>query len=360
MKVQIIDLENPLWRESLQEMRHDIFHKPEYVYLESRRTQSIAQAILITEGENKFFVPYLLRQCDDKLFGGKIESEIIDIVSPYGYPGILVSDSASISPEFLKVAMREFISILSSQNICSVFLRLHPILNAGLHEIYEPDICKVTGETIGVDLTLSVEEIWMQTKSEYRKVINRHKRSGLEASIVSFEQYFDEFLEAYNETMQRVSAKEIYYFGYEYFSYLLNNLSDNIHLGIVKFENEIACTCLFTECCGIVQSYLSGTRNKFLKLSPDKLLFDHVRYWAKERGNKVFHMGGGYGGAKDGVYNFKAGFSKQTYTFLTLRLITNEEKYNSLVKLRAKHLDISVDHLLNSQYFPTYRYQENG
>jgi hypothetical protein len=360
MNIQIIDLVNPLWDAILQEIHHDIFHKPEYVYLESQRTNCIGQAILITEGDNKFFVPYLLRQCDNRLFAKEIQSEIWDIVSPYGYPGILLSDSASIAPEFLKVAMSEFISTLRSQNICSVFLRLHPILNAGLNEIYQPDICQVTSETIGVDLTLSVEEIWQQTRSEYRKVINRHKRSGLKASMVSFTEYFDDFLDIYNETMERVAAKQMYYFDHEYFSYLLRKLGNYIHLGIVEFEHEVTCACLFTECCGIVQSHLSGTKNKFLKLSPDKLLFDYVRYWAKERGNKVFHMGGGYGGAKDGVYNFKAGFSQQTYTFLTLRLITNEDKYHDLVKLRAKYLDMQADELLKSQYFPAYRYQENG
>ena len=356
MKNQIIDLANPLWGETLQQLRHDVYHLPEYVYIESKRTNTIPEAILLTEGEKKFFVPYLLRECDDTLFAQAAKPEVFDIVSPYGYPGIVLSESAYHAPEFLKSAMSEFISILRDKKICSAFLRLHPILNEGLNEIYPSDICKVTGETICINLNLSNEEIWAQTRSDHRKDINRHKRSSqIAARIVPFEEYFDEFIAIYNQTMERVGAKSSYYFGRDYFWYLLKNLGDRLHLGIVELENKIVCACLFTECCKIVQSYLSGTKKEFLKLSPDKLLFDYVRYWAKERGNEFLHLGGGYGGAKDGVYNFKAGFSKERRIFLTLRLITDEQKYHHLVDLRAKYLNTSSEKLLNSDFFPAYR-----
>lgn len=355
MNIQIIDIFNPLWLETLLSLSHDIYHLQHYVFLESRRLNALAEAILITEGEKIFFLPYLLRSCDQILTENSTESEIFDIVSPYGYPGILLSDGAAKSPEFLQVAMLELRSTLRAKNVCSAFLRLHPILNHGLNEIYSADICQVSGETIGVNLKLTNEEIWLQTRSDHRKDINRHKRSGLTAIIVPFAENFEQFLDIYYETMDRLDAKNSYYFSREYFTYLLDKLSNHLHLGIVKSETEVMCACLFTECCGIVQSYLSGTKNQFLKLSPDKLLFDYVRYWAKERGNKFLHLGGGYGGSKDGVYNFKAGFSKERYSFLTIRLITDEEKYHHLVDLQAKYLNTHPEKLLNSDFFPAYR-----
>lgn len=354
MNVQIINLLNPLWREILQKLHHDIYHLPEYVNLEAKRINATAEAIVIDDGEKVFFLPYLLRQCE-KLVKNETTQEVCDVVSPYGYPGILLSESAAMTPEFLQSAMSEFISKLRERNVCSAFLRMHPILNQGLNEIYSSDICKVSGHTVGVDISLSIEEIWSQTRSDHRKDINRHKRSGLIASMVPFEDYFDEFFDCYNQTMERVNAKQLYYFDRIFFSSWLDNLKEHIHLGIVKFDDEVMCACLFTECSGIVQSYLSGTKNKFLKQSPDKLLFNYVRFWAKERGNKFVHLGGGYGGAKDGVYNFKAGFSKQIYTFLTFRLITNVEKYHHLVELQASALETDSATLLNSGFFPAYR-----
>ncbi len=92
--------------------------------------------------------------------------------------------------------------------------------------------------------------------------------------MVPFEQYFDDLFNTYNETMDRVHAQKLYYFDRDFFSSWLKNLNEYTHLGIVEFEDEVMCACLFTECSGIVQSCLRGTKNKFLKQSPDKLLLE--------------------------------------------------------------------------------------
>lgn len=354
MDTKTIDLSNPLWLKILQKLPHDVYHLPEYVYLEAKRIHAIPEAILITEDDKLFFLPYLLRRCDPLFCGNLATPEIFDVVSPYGYPGILLSQAAANAPNFLELALNQLISDFQKKQVCSAFFRLHPILNQNLSEIYSGDICHITGETISVDLRLSQEEIWSQTRSDHRKDINRLKRAGLVAKIVPFNQYIDEFIAMYKETMDRAGAAKLYYFDSDFFSSLLT-LGENLHLAIVESEGQMACGCLITECDGIVQTYLGGTKQQFLKQSPDKLLFDYVRFWAKERGNTVFHLGGGAGSSKDGVYNFKAGFSKQRYRFLTLRLITDEEKYRNLVELRAKALNTKAEELLNSTYFPAYR-----
>lgn len=357
MDTKIIDLSHPLWLQSLQELRHDIYHLPEYVCLESQRYEATPEAILITEGEKVFFLPYLLRSCNS-LFDQELATPAVyDVVSPYGYPGVLLNQAAASEPEFLKFAMQQLIAALREKQVCSAFFRLHPLLNQGFNQIYPPPICQLSGETVSVDLTLSEIEIWQQTRSDHRKDINRLKRSGLVAKIVDFEEYIYEFIEIYEETMKRVGAAQLYYFGYEFFAKLLA-LGENLHLGVVESDGEIACACLITECCGIVQTYLGGTRKEFLKQAPDKLLFDFIRFWAKERNNQVFHLGGGVGSAKDGVYKFKAGFSQQRHDFLTMRLITDREKYQDLVELRARVLNTEVDTLMASSFFPAYRVVE--
>jgi hypothetical protein len=37
MKIQVIGLSDSLWLETLQKLRQDIYHLPEYLYLESIR-----------------------------------------------------------------------------------------------------------------------------------------------------------------------------------------------------------------------------------------------------------------------------------------------------------------------------------
>jgi hypothetical protein len=354
MYVQIIGVSDPLWLQTLQALRHDIYHLPAYLQLEAKRNDAHPEAALIQEGEKVFFVPYLLRRYPDFELFHFDEQELFDVTSPYGYPGILLSEAATQSAEFIRTALSQLIAVWSKQKICSAFLRLHPVLNAGLNHQISADFCQVTGETVGIDLQLSGEEIWKQTRSDHRKDINRNRRQGFIAKVVAFEQYIDEFVSIYKETMNRVGAKKHYYFSYEFFLDLLS-LGDNLHLGVVEIENQIACACLITECCGIVQTYLGGTKQQFYEYAPDKTLFNYIRFWAKERGNQVFHLGGGVGSAKDGVYQFKSGFSKQRYSFLTLRLIVNPENYFHLVDRRAKSLQVAPTALLNTNFFPAYR-----
>ncbi len=354
MDYKIINLSDPLWRQILNQLKYDIYHLPEYVDLEAKRINAIPEAILIFENEKILFLPYLLR-CVDNLFEIKTDIPLIwDIVSPYGYPGILYNQAAADTPEFLQLAVNQLILALRDRQICSAFLRLHPILNQGLNEVFPFGLCQISGETVSVDLSLSTAEIWHQTRPEHRNHINRCKRHGFSAKMVRLEEYIDKFMAIYHETMNRVEAKNYFYFDENYFQNLAK-LDKNIHLCLIEFNDTIACAGIFTECCEIVQYHLGGTKNEFLKQAPSKLMFDYVRFWAKERGNKFLHLGGGVGSTKDSLYNFKAGFSKQRHLFLTLRLITDQEKYNSLVELRAKTLKTAVKNLVDSNFFPAYR-----
>ena len=46
---------------------------------------------LLQEDDKIFFAPYLLRSCAD--IADCFSSEVYDVISPYGYPGILMSES---------------------------------------------------------------------------------------------------------------------------------------------------------------------------------------------------------------------------------------------------------------------------
>ncbi|HEY9661156.1 MAG TPA: GNAT family N-acetyltransferase [Allocoleopsis sp.] len=360
MKLQVIDSENPLWIETLQQLRHDFYHLPAYLALEAQRTQSIAEAVLIQDDGNLLFLPYLLRRCGG-LFPDDVQaSELFDVVSPYGYPGLLYNPTKSgntefINTAFIRAAINQLIDNWIDRGICNAFIRLHPILNHHLEKIYSSPACQIHSETIAVDLRLPDAEIWHQTRPEHRNKINKIKRAGFTAKLVSWQEYKNDFIEIYKETMDRVGASPCYYFSSDYFSQLAEALQEQLHLGIVEFDHQIACAGLFTECGGIVQYHLGGTRQQFLHRSPTTLLFDHVRYWAKARGNQSFHLGGGVGGANDSLHHFKAGFSQKRYQFSLIRLILNETNYRHLVTLRAKQINSAPEQLLQTQFFPAYR-----
>jgi hypothetical protein len=355
MQVTTIDIKSKLWCEILQEIPHDTYHLPEYLELEGRRTKSIPEACVICEDERIFFATYLIRSCDDVTGDNSAILEAFDVISPYGYAGILINQAAASSPEFIADAIACFKDTLKSKGICSAFFRLHPILNTNLVEIFPENTFTPNGQTISIDLTLSDAELWAHTRKGHQSTINKCKRLGLTSRMVSPQEYYEQFLAIYTETMHRVNASESYYFNERYFQDLLN-LDEKLHLCVVESESEIVCASLFFECCGIVQAHLGGTKSDFLRQSPFNLLLHHVRLWAKERGNQYVHIGGGVGGSTDdSLFTFKSGFSRQKHDFLTLRLITDEAKYHELVKLRAKTLDIQVEELLKSSFFPAYR-----
>ena len=354
MNVQIININDSFWGEILYGLPHDVYHVSEYVALEAKRTNTQPEAFLVIDEDKVFFLPYLIRSCSDIL---NSDTEIFDVISPYGYPGILLSDAAKESPDFVDVAFKELKQTWKNKGICSAFIRLHPILSDRFIDVFPPDTFTDNGETVSIDLTLSEEKIWAHTRKGHQSTINKCKRLGLTAKTVPVAEYLEQFIPIYTETMDRVAAKESYYFNHNYFTDLLQ-LGDKLHLCVVESAGKIVCASLFFESCGIVQAHLGGTKSEFLRQSPFNLLLHHARLWAKERGDKFLHIGGGIGGNKDKLFTFKSGFSRQRHQFFTLRLIVDELKYNYLVEARAKELNIESTKLLDSNFFPAYRANE--
>ena len=77
-----------------------------------------------------------------------------------------------------------------------------------------------------------------------------------------------------------------------------------------------------------------------------------VRGWAKQRGNRVMHLGGGVGSADDSLLRFKLGFSPLRHGFSTLRVVIDEPEYRRLVAAHGGVLDPES----RSGFFPAYRH----
>lgn len=355
MEIITIDTTNHLWLEILQEIDHDVYNFPQYFQIEAKRTNTIPEACVIRENDKIFFAPYLLRQCNDISLESPGITDFVDIFSPYGYPGILVNYEAALDVDFLGKAIALLQQELEQKKVCSAFFRLHPILNQNISHIFPNHALTPNGQTVSIDLTLSESELWAHTRKGHQSTINKCKRLGFTARVVAFNDYYDEFLAIYEETMNRVNASDSYYFDDMYFRGLLS-LDENLHLCIVELEQEIICASLFFESCGIIQAHLGGTRNDYIRQSPFNLLLHYMRLWGKERGNKYLHIGGGIGGSTDdSLYTFKSGFSRQRHDFFTLRLITHQQGFDELVKLRAKSLNVPIEDLYSSGFFPAYR-----
>ncbi|MGB7251811.1 MAG: peptidoglycan bridge formation glycyltransferase FemA/FemB family protein, partial [Phormidesmis sp.] len=264
MKVQTIDLSSSLWNKTLQKIDHDIYQIPEYIALEAGRSAATAEAIVISDGDKIFFVPYLISRCDEGV-SDKSAQAVFDIKSPYGYPGMLLSETAAGTSGFPDAAMAALKQALKERGVCSAFFRMHPILNENFSEIFQPGTFTDNGETVSVDLRIPESQLWSRTRKGHKSTINKCKRLGMEAKFVPIEDYLDEFTAIYQETMARVEAAQKYYsFDLAYYQEMWKSLKDKLHLCIVEYDSKVACAGLYTEVCGIVQSTLGGTKDQFV------------------------------------------------------------------------------------------------
>jgi hypothetical protein len=349
MDLVFLKPEDETWHQVLARLRHDFYHLPGYTSLSSKHDSGDAEAALLRRDDNILFIPYLVRDLSQLEALGDAGRDLKDITSAYGYPGpLLRSDDA----EFPRDAIRAFGAAMRDRGVVSGFLRLHPLLSP-LHEnTFQSGSFVPRGKTVSIDLTLDAAEIWRQTRPDHRRNINKTKRTGFTVAMDQDLHRLDEFLEVYAETMDRLDAADYYYFRRDYYVELAEALGGALwSSSVLDPDGRVVASGFFTEVSGIVQFHLSGTRTDSLKAHPSKLMIDFVRTWAKERGNEVMHLGGGYGGKEDALYAFKAGFSHRSHDFATWHLVFMEDAYHDLMRI----VDRRGIGITNESFFPAYR-----
>jgi lipid II:glycine glycyltransferase (peptidoglycan interpeptide bridge formation enzyme) len=266
-----------------------------------------------------------------------------DFTSVYGYAGPL---SNTVDLEVAeKVKFQEvFYDYLLEKKIVSVFSRLHPYIEqkqviGGLGEIIE------LGNVVNIDVTMPLEESRRAYSKSNKNQINKLRRQ-CEVVMAETKEDILEFVDIYYENMKRLNAADHYYFNKSYFLKFMeiSDFQTDILLVRDKESQKYIAGSMFVKTKDIVQFHLSGTRTDYLRLKPSKLFLDEMRVRAHKQGYKIFNLGGGLGGEKDSLFEFKASFSKDFRTFKIWKYIVNEEVYNHLSKDK-----------IDNDYFPKYR-----
>ena len=142
-----------------------------------------------------------------------------------------------------------------------------------------------------------------QQIGRYRKKTRASLRKLRDAGFVAHhdieKRYLAEFVDVYQETMRRAGAHPSYFFDRCNSTYSTRELDTVTQLFVVLKDREVAAATLSTVCNGIVEDHLGGTRDAFLKWSPDRLVVDTERAWGTSIGARTFHLGGGVGAQQD-------------------------------------------------------------
>lgn len=331
LKMKIITTKSE-WLNALKNANYDCYHTWDYHQIAYNNGEGIPYLFIYTKGESKIGLPLLLRKINDVFF---------DFSSVYGYPGFISygNSSSDIIDDFLS----ELKKWCFNNNIVSVFSRLNGL-------IFNTNLFDLIGETVFVDLTRELDLQWMSYRKNNRNLINKLKKNGYICSWDNSKESLVDFISIYNKTMDSLDASDIYYFNESYYQALMESKDFCVRIYNCYKDSVKVCAGLFVFCDDIVQYHLSGTVSEFKKDAPNRLMLDTVRIDATKEGYKYLHLGGGLGGQRDGLFDFKYSFSKETIDFQILTIITNIDEY-----LKLSNISLTEFKNNSSSFFPLYR-----
>lgn len=340
-----IQIDDGRWEALLKVAVHDLYHLPVFTKIEAVLLQGEACAWYCERNDTKVLIPLVKRRIG--------ESGFFDLVSPYGYPGVL--SDGKLDEEQAVFFLELFHKEASEAGYVSSFVRLNPFFNDWklndkgfsipfLRQWYH-------GGTVSVELERPLDAIKCTYTLNHRRNLKRLKEKGYSVKVNNWPD-FKAFMTSYYETMERKEAHPYYFFPSWYFDQLKERLAD--HLVFIAVYDAAGGFCaggLFTRFFDVMQFHLGATNDDCLYHSPSKLMMDEAINYAYSLNLKYLHLGGGLGGSvSDGLFRFKKGFGQQYHAYSTLRFVHNKKLYHQLKNTKGSRLQY-----IEPSFFPAYR-----
>ncbi|HVI47496.1 MAG TPA: GNAT family N-acetyltransferase [Chitinophaga sp.] len=318
------------------------FHHTSYYHIMS--ADSNDPLLFLFESDGAFIaIPLLKRKIEGTAY--------FDCTSVYGYAGPVSNiDFADITPGFMNKFLENFYAFLKEENIVSVFTRLNPLIHQHFNpgsgvELYD------NGQTVVIDLRPDITQQRMNYRKAFRSKINQLRNKGYTVRQATSAADVAIFTEIYTDNMMRLSAGSNYFYDADHFLKLLHAEGFSSHLLLACYDGKVTGGVLTTCCNQFMQLHLAATHRDFLHDSPMRLLIEEASILGKEAGMQYLQLGGGVGGNRDSLFEFKAGFSDYHLPFKTWRLIADINVYKMLLLKRTSHISAAAN-----VPFPGYRF----
>ena len=356
--IEFLTSDDPSWDDRLAEAPVDVYHRAGYHRFSAGAEEGEAVLAIAGTGGQGFAWPYLRRRIQN--VPGFEDTGWADVHSVYGYPGP-VAWGCEPGDEFVRGSWDALQAEWRRQGVIAAFTRFHPLLdNAALGRVLVPEgngdpPIVPNGATVSIDCTLTDEQAVGSYARVLRQEVARSRREGLRTEHDEEWTEGGTFVRLYDQTMDRNRAAESYRLSVDDVRRLKGHLEPHVHLLITHLAGAVVAAGIFTEYHGIVQAHLVGTDDAYRRLSPLKVLLDDARRWARRRGNRVLHLGGGRGGREDSLFAFKARFSDRRHDFHTGRWILDRAAYDELVVNRTRDNGGRHGVAPDPSWFPAYR-----
>jgi len=325
---------------------HEVSAHPDYVNLFTRSSDRSLCAVLRSPGGCVLF-PFVLRPLHMEKWV-KSDSEIWDLVTPYGYGGAFVWEMPDAD-----VFWDKFRAWTQRINVVSAFARLSLFPEQLI--LFDGEI-QVRSQNIVRMLDLNADAMWMDYAHKVRKNVKKALRNNLDVDIDLTGLHLKEFLEIYYSTMDRREAASRYYFPEEFFYNIVRDLTGQFAFFHVLHESKIISTELVLVSADYLYSFLGGTCAEAYALRPNDLLKHSIIEWGRDQKKKAFVLGGGYE-EDDGIFRYKRSFAPNgEVPFKVGMRIYKPQIYESLVQQRLKwESSQGLDWKPRSDFFPKYR-----
>ena len=272
--------------------------------------------------------PLFLRT-DEAVFAAILRDEPTDVITPYGYGG-------PVGPGFWE----PYGDWCREHGVVTTFVRFHPLY--ANHRDVPP---KVKVQPLAGTVAWRLDDdgdLLERTHRHHRRVVRKALAAGVEASAQLAPESLEGFVALYQQTMERQEAEDFYFFPPEYWRALETSLRN--HVVLFEAGDDAKLLCLHAP--PWLHYHLGASSEAGRKLGASTLLFLEAARWAQEVGYTRFHLGGGVGGARDSLYEFKLRFDPGGEVEAAIgKAVHDEEAYRRLVGAEA-----GLD-----GFFPAYR-----
>ena len=334
----------------------DIYFFPQYVKLYELNGEGEGCCFVCYESKDNYvFLPFIKKRINELDIFKDLKETYYDIISPYGYSGpFIVNDGKFDNERLIEVFLEKFNKFCISSSIITEFCRLHSLLQNYKFLRGRVDI-QERNKTVYIDLTEEINAIWKDIRKGHKSSIKKALKNDVEIIEDKQFEYLRDFLNFYYLTMDKKCAKSYYYFSEAFFKNTIELLSGNVKLFIARYKSKIISASLFMHYGDYIHYHFSSSNPDYSNLGANNLLIYKVALWAKEKGFKLFHLGGGIDSPEDSLFRFKSGFSKNRSTFFTYNKIYDKSIYEFLCKKKIEYEKQNNIQNINIHYFPIYR-----
>jgi hypothetical protein len=316
----------------------DVYYLPAYALASSQIEDSDPVAIVAGRESCRFLTPLLIRRMSADVNGTRISWT--DLCSPYGYGGLLPLTANRPTTDDLRIFLESLHNRSRVRGAACCVLRLHPLMHQD--EWFTPDgsgpfRIQFRGPTAAIDLTN-----WDEARNrpyglpkDRRWDLNRAFRtlrvtwtSGEDNDV---ESKLELFTALYYEAMETRHADSFYKFPPAYFSHLAS-LGPSLGMALAWLDEHLAAGNIFLAGRDYAHFHLAAGNEISRKYGAATLLIVEGARWARAKGCKLAHLGGGMAPG-DNLQHFKWSLGTQFYRYAYLVSAIDPELYRQICRI---------------------------